>query len=125
MKKLRLACAILLALPLLVFGGNWFLQLFEVPCEGDSDGVRWLLLTRDGGLMTWISLGHVVIGVMLLVPRTRFLGGLLQLPISLGIVAFHGTMLPEGLGPGAAMLLMNLGVIAHRSAFVKLVAGST
>ena len=125
MQKIRLISALLLALPLLVFGLNWFLQFFDVPIQGDSEGVRWLAMTREGGLMTWISLSHVLIGAMLLVPRTRFLGALLQLPISLGIVAFHATMLPEGLGPGIFLLVLNLGVLAHRSAFVKLIAGST
>jgi putative oxidoreductase len=125
MKKIRLVSALLLAVPLLLFGLNWFLQFFDVPIQGDSEGVRWLAMTREGGLMTWISLSHVAIGAMLLVPRTRFLGALMQLPISLGIVAFHATMLPEGLGPGVVLLVLNLGVLAHRSAFARLLARST
>ena len=61
--------------------------------------------------MTWIALSHVAVGLMLLLPSTRFTGGLLQLPISLGIVAFHAEMHPAGLGPGVVMLVLNLVVL--------------
>lgn len=105
--------AILLALPLLAFGGNHFLHLFEVPDpEGAQAGVDVLQAMRDGGLMAPIAASHVVIGALLLVPATRFAAGLLQLPMSVGIVAFHVTMLPEGTGPGVVMLVLNAMVVA-------------
>lgn len=112
MAKLRLVCAVLLAVPLIVFGGNYFVQAFELP-EGDgSSGDLLLQSMRDGGLMTWIALSHVVVGVMLLLPPLRYAGALLQLPISLGMVAFHATMLPAGIGPAAVMLVLNVVVLA-------------
>lgn len=112
MSKVRLISAILLALPLFVFGGNDFVGLFELP-EGDgSAGDRLLEAMRDGGLMSYVALSHVLVAVLLVVPRLRFAGALLQLPISLGIVAFHATMLPAGLGPGIVMLVLNGLVLA-------------
>lgn len=108
MKHLKTLAAVLLALPLIVFGANEFLSYFELP-EGDgSQGDLLLRSMHDGGLMTWIALSHVVVGVLVLVPRTRFLGALVQLPITLGMLAFHATMLPAGVGMAAVMLVLNV-----------------
>jgi hypothetical protein len=126
MNKLRTLCAVLLALPLVVFGANYFLELFELEQPGASAGERLLISMRDGGLMGPIAVSHVLVGLMMLVPRLRFMGGLLQLPISLGIVAFHVTMMPAGLGLALLLLALNLGVLSERSRLLKLIApGST
>lgn len=126
MKKLRIVCAVLLALPLIVFGGNFFAELFPVDRTGESAGERLLSAMCDGGLMGAIAASHVLVGAMLLVPRLRFLGALLQLPITLGIVAFHASMMPAGLGVALVLLVLNLGVLSERSRILKLIApGST
>ncbi|MEM7309575.1 MAG: hypothetical protein AAF682_23065 [Planctomycetota bacterium] len=115
MQKIRNACALLLALPLIVFGGNDFVQLFELPLGDQTAGEQLLMTMREGGLMKVIASSHVLVGLFLLVPRLRFIGGLMQLPMSVGIVAFHGTMLPEGLPPAIGMLALNIGVVAERT----------
>ncbi|MEM7309576.1 MAG: hypothetical protein AAF682_23070 [Planctomycetota bacterium] len=120
MKKIRTSCAVLLALPLIVFGGNYFVQLFALPDAGESAGEQLLQSMRDGGLMTFIAASHVAVGFLLLVPRLRFAGALLQLPISLGIVAFHGSMLPEGLGVAIFLLVLNLGALADAKRIARL-----
>jgi hypothetical protein len=111
MKVLRVVSAVLLALPLLVFGGNYFVHLFPMPPGDGSTGDQLLQAMRQGGLMAPITLSHVVVAVLLL-PRTWFLGGLLQLPMSIGMAAFHATMLPAGLVTAVPLLLFNLGVLA-------------
>ena len=113
----------LLAIPLIVFGGNYFVHLFELPPGGDTDGEKLLQSMRDGGLMHAIAASHVLIGLMLLLPRTRFAGALLQLPMSLGILAFHFTMLPAGLGPAVVMLILNVGILADGSRLGALLSG--
>ena len=107
MKLAKTITAFLLALPLIVFGSNKFLNFMELPPGDGSQGDQLLQLMHEGGLMSWIALSHIVIGLLLLLPRTRFLGALLQLPISLGMVAFHATMLPGGTGMAAVMLALN------------------
>lgn len=92
MRKLRLAAAVLLALPLILFGGNYFVHVFSLPEAGEHPGEQLLQAIRDGGLMSWIALSHVIVGAMLLLPRLCFAGAPLQLPISLGILAFHLSM---------------------------------
>jgi hypothetical protein len=111
MTILRTVCAVLLALPLLVFGLNYFLHVFAMPSGGQSPGERLLDAMRAGGLMSAIAFSHIVIAVLLLWPRTRFVGALLQLPMTIGIVSFHATMLREGLPMAAILLLLNLGAL--------------
>jgi len=60
MKVLRIISAVLLALPLLVFGDNYFLHLFPMPPGDGSAGDQLLQAMRTGGLMTPIAFSHVV-----------------------------------------------------------------
>ncbi|MEX0287529.1 MAG: hypothetical protein AB3N14_00325 [Flavobacteriaceae bacterium] len=108
MKIVRLVSTFLLAIPLLVFGSNYFIEFLPNPPVVDSIGFDLLQMMRDGGLMTYVALSHVVIGILLLVPRTRFAGALLQLPISIGIVSFHMSMEPMGLLFGLVLLVLNI-----------------
>ena len=108
MKIIRLLSAILLALPLLVFGGNYFFHFFPMPPGDGSTGAELLQMMRDGGLMGSIAFSHIVIGILLLIPRTRTFGALMQLPLTIGIVFFHATMQPAGLAVAVVMLLLNL-----------------
>ena len=124
MQKVRLFAAVLLALPLIVFGSNYFLKLFPLP-EGDGNaGDQLLQSMRDGGLMSAVALSHVVIGVLLLIPQTRFAAAVLQLPISLGILAFHATMLPEGNGVAIFMVVLNLAIVADEKRLAQLLRAS-
>lgn len=121
MRAFRAICAWILALPLLIFGSNYFLHFFPLPAGNSDDGQRLLQAMRDGGLMTAIAFSHVVAGAMLVVPRTRFAGALLQLPMTIGITAFHVTMLPSGLLLAIPMLLLNLGALADATRLQNLV----
>jgi len=112
MNIVRAVSAVLLALPLLVFGGNYFLHVFELPTGDGLAGDQLLQAMRAGGLMSAVAISHIVVGALLLIPRTRFLGALLQLPVSIGIVAFHVTMMPAGLVTAIPLLLLNLGALA-------------
>ena len=109
MSTVRAIAAWLLAITLIVFGGNYFVNLFEMPePQGNQAGLDLLQAMRDGGLMTYVSISHVVAGVFLIIPSTRFAAALFQLHLTLGIVAFHETMLPEGRGIALGMLALNL-----------------
>jgi len=122
MKIVPMLSAVLLAIPLFVFGGNFFVNVFELPPGDGSVGADLLQSMYDGGLMGAIAFSHVVIAILLVVPRTRFLGALLQLPMSIGIVSFHATMLPAGLGVAVAMLVLNLGALAEPGRWRALLA---
>ena len=61
-------------------------------------------IIRGDGLMDWLAAGHLVLAILLLVPRTRFAAGFAQLPITVGIVAFNVTMFPSGVPLALGML---------------------
>lgn len=109
MKKLNLIAAILLALPLIIFGSNYFLDFLPFPDTADGNlGFEILKLMRDGGLMVFIALTHIILGILLLIPKTRFFAALMHLPLTIGIVCFHLTLEPMGLVVGLILLLLNL-----------------
>ena len=110
MEKAQLVASILLALILIGFGGAYLVgQVPPMEPKSDADlaGIELLVSMREGGLMLYISLSHVVVGIMLLVPRLRFAGALLQLPVTLGILALHVAMLPAGTPPALVLLVLN------------------
>ena len=55
MNRARIICAVLLAIPLIVFGGNYFVHVFDLPPGGASPGETLLQSMRDGGLMHAIA----------------------------------------------------------------------
>jgi len=120
--RIRVVAAVLFALPLIVFGANDFIHVFTLPPGDGSDGAQLLQAMRDGGLMTAIAASHVLVGALLLIPRTRFAAALAQISITLGIVAFHATMLPAGLGFALAMLTLNVLVLTDPCRLRSLVA---
>jgi len=112
MKWANLIAAALLAIPLIVFGGNYFVGFFEMPTGDGEQGDQLLQLMYQGGFMAWIAASHVIIGALLLVPRTRFAAAVVQLPITLGIFGFHVSMLPAGVVIALVLLLLNLAALA-------------
>jgi putative oxidoreductase len=104
----RLICAYLLAIPLIIFGANYFLHIFPLPPGDGSPGAALLQAMRDGHLMGFVAFSHVVAGVLLAVPQTRFLGAMLQLPMTIGIVSFHLAMQQSGLVMAIPMLILNV-----------------
>jgi hypothetical protein len=79
-------------------------------------------LIRDGGLMDWLAAGHLLLGILLLLPRTRFAAGVIQLPVTVGIVAFNASMYPRGVPLAIAMLVVNLGVVLNARDLRRLLA---
>lgn len=120
--RYRTVAAIVLALPLIVFGANYFLNLFPLPPLDDSPGSALLDAMRRGGLMSYVAGSHVATGALLLVGATRFVAGLLQLPITIGMVCFHLSMQPAGVAPAVVMLLLNLLVVADSARLRQLLS---
>ena len=124
MGRVRVLACTGLSIPLLGSAANHVLQLIEPPAGDEFLGAEMWRLMREGGLFAWVVLGHVVTGILLLTPRWRFIGALLQLPITLGIAAFNLTMFPPGITPALIMLALNLIALADPVALRALVASS-
>lgn len=122
MPSLQSVSAVLLSVPLVGSAANHAFGWFKPPMSDGSRGAQMWELIRGGGLMDWLAVGHLLLGVLLLVPRTRFAAGLVQLPITLGIVAFNATMYPRGVPLALGMLVVNLGVVLQPRDLRRLLA---
>ena len=116
--------AVILALPLIGSSVNHVFQVVQPPMDDGTQGAKMWQIIRDGGLMDWLAVGHLVLGALLLIPRTRFAAGVAQLPTTVGIVAFNVTMFPAGVLLAIGMLAVNLGVVLSRADLQRLVAKS-
>jgi hypothetical protein len=121
-RLLQTISATLLAVPLIGSAANHALKWVKPPMGDGSRGAQVWELIREGGLMDWLAVGHLLIGILLLVPRTRFAAGLVQLPITVGIVAFNVTMFPQGVALAVGMLVVNLGVVLQPRDLRRLLA---
>ena len=124
-RQLQTLSAVLLAVPLISSTINHWFQLVEPPMDDGSRGAQMWEMIRDGGLMNWLAVGHLLLGALLLLPRTRFAAGIVQLPITIGIVAFNVTMFHAGVALALAMLVVNLGVILRPQDLRRLLASPT
>lgn len=120
--RARIAAAMCLAIPLLGSAANFVFAFAEPPAGDEYLGAEMWRIMRDGGLFLWIVVGHAITGTMLLVPRWRFLGALIQLPITLGIAAFNVTLFPPGIVPALVMLLLNVVAVSDVERLRPLVA---
>ena len=123
-RHLQAVSAVLLSVPLIGSAANHVFKWAKPPMSDGSRGAQMWELIRDGGLMDWLAVGHLVLGILLLLPRTRFAAGLMQLPITIGIVAFNVTMFPRGIPLAIGMLVLNLGVVLTPRDLRRLLAPS-
>ena len=124
MRSLQAVSAVLLSVPLIGSAANHAFKWVDPPMSDGSRGAEMWELIRDGGLMDWLAVGHLLLGILLLVPRTRFAAGVMQLPITVGIVAFNVTMFPAGVALAIGMLVVNLGVVLEPRDLRRLLAPS-
>ena len=124
MRRLQALSALLLSVPLIGSAANHVFKWVKPPMSDGSRGAQMWELIRDGGLMDWLAVGHLLLGILLLVARTRFAAGVMQLPITIGIVAFNATMFPRGVALAIGMLVVNLCVVLQPRDLRRLLAPS-
>ena len=112
MKITGIVGSTLLALPFLFFGGIYFIHPPALPPAKGQPGFEMLHLMRENGLSIAVAVAHLVTGVLLVVPRTRFVGAILQLPVTLAIVSFHYFMERMGLPIASVLVLLNILALA-------------
>ncbi len=79
----------LLAILMLVFGLNKFFNFIPVTPPVDPTAQQFLGTMFTSYLFVVVALAEIVGGILLLLPKTRFLGWLVLLPIIFNIIAFH------------------------------------
>jgi len=79
----------LLALMMIVFGANKFLGFIEMPPPEGELAQRFMGAMFTTYLFKIVGLTQISGGVLLLIPKTAFIGLLFMLPIVVNIVGFH------------------------------------
>lgn len=88
-KKIQLIAKLLLALPMIIFGGNKFIGFIEVPPPEGETAMLFLGAMFSSYLVKLVGLIDIIGGLFLLIPKTAFIGYLCLLPIIINIVVFH------------------------------------
>jgi len=79
----------LLAILMLVFGLNKFFGFIPVEPPADPTAQSFMDAMFTTYLFVVVAIAEIVGGILLIVPKTRFLGWFLLLPVIFNIVAFH------------------------------------
>jgi len=79
----------LFGLHFIVFGLNKFLGFADVPPPEGEQAIAFLTAMFTTYLFKLVATTQIIGGILLLIPRTSFLGYLMLLPVVANIVAFH------------------------------------
>ena len=89
MKYLELGIKLFFALPLIIFGANKFLLFANTPPPEGETALMFIGTMFSTYLAKLVGIIEMLGGVLLLIPRTSFIGLLMLLPITVNIVGFH------------------------------------
>jgi len=87
--KIQKVIALFLAILMLVFGLNKFIGFIPIEPPSDPTAQKFLGTMFTTYLFKVVAAFEIVAGVLLVIPKTKFLGWLVLLPIIFNIVAFH------------------------------------
>ncbi|GMN06900.1 hypothetical protein MTsPCn5_22890 [Croceitalea sp. MTPC5] len=79
----------LLAILMVIFGLNKFLGFIPVEPPADPTAQSFMGAMFTSYLFIVVAIAEILGGILIAIPKTRFLGWLLLLPIVFNIVAFH------------------------------------
>jgi putative oxidoreductase len=105
MQKIKHIPAYLLAFVFVVFGANYFVHFMPMPpMEGDP--ATYFTLMAGSGYMTIVKILEILIGIMLILPKTRALALVLIAPIVVNVLLFE-VCIAKAPGIGVVLLLVN------------------
>lgn len=112
----------LFALHLIIFGLNKFLLFFMPPPPSDPQAQAFMMGMFGSYLGTLVGSIEIIGGILLLIPRTSFIGFLALLPIVVNIIGYHVAHDLPGNGIWIFTLLASCLIIyAEKHSFQKLV----
>ena len=124
-RHLPAAARFLMGLMFFVFGLNGFLQFIPQPTTPMPEGAAAFAgaLMKTGFMMPLVMGTQLIVGVFLLLNRFVPLALALIAPIIVGIVSFHLFLAPSTIGPGVAVLVLELYLAwSYRAAFRPMLA---
>ena len=120
-KILNIAIKTLLAAPFIIFGLNKFIGFADMPPPSDETAQMFLGAMFSSYLVKLVAIIEIGAGILILVPRTSFLGVILMLPVTVNIVGFHLFHDLPGNGIWIFSLIMQLAaLVIHKEQINKL-----
>jgi len=78
-----------LAIAMVIFGLNKFFGFIAVEPPADATAQSFMGAMFTSYLFVVVAIAEILGGILLVIPKTRFLGWLLLLPVIFNIVVFH------------------------------------
>ena len=121
MKCTKQIPAILLGVLFVAFGLAYFFDLMPKPEGLNANEISFMTLFASTGYLKFVKVLEVVVGFLLLVPKTRALGLILIAPIIVGIAAYE-FFIHGGPGIGLALLILNaFGIFLNREKYMSII----
>ena len=121
MQRIPTIARVLLALPFLLFGVNYFVPFLPQPTDIPPAAMAFAGAFASSGLMTFIKVIELASALALLANRGVPLALTLLAPIIVGITGFHAALEPSGLPIAVGLVVLEL-VLAwsYRGAFASM-----
>lgn len=112
MKIVKTILCVLFGLMMLNSGLNKFFNYMPMPPMPAEMMKVFEAFVTIKWLMPLIGLTEIVGGILFMFPKTRALGAIVILPITVGIILHNITFMPSGLIIGGILFLINIWIIA-------------
>ena len=110
-----------LALLMIVFGANKLLGFIDVPPPAGEDAQKFMGAMFTTYLFKLVAFTQILGGVLLMIPKTSFIGILMMMPIMANILGFHFAhdMIGNGLWIFTAVIFL-IAAFGYKDYFGKL-----
>ena len=120
--KLLHGIAILFGVAMVVFGANKLFPFLPMPPLTPEQQEIFNAFATIKWLMPQIGVGEIVGGLLVIFPKTRALGAIMLIPITIGILMHHLTLFRSDVLMAAIFFLVNLWIIwDHRNQYKHMI----
>lgn len=111
--KIILIASILFGLMMVNSALNKFFNYMPMPEMSEDVMTIFGALIQIGWLMPLVAFAEIIGGALIAIPKTRALGAVVILPITIGIFIHHLVHDVSGIAVGFVLLMINIWVIAE------------
>lgn len=110
MKKITIfTVCLLMGLMFINAGLNKLFQYIPMPADMPAGMVKMTeAMTSIGWLLPLVAIVEIIGGILFILPKTRLIGALVLLPITVGILMTHIYVAPSGLPVALILLIIQL-----------------
>jgi putative oxidoreductase len=105
--KIKIVLRIVLALILIIFGANKFLNFMPAPEFPEAAGNFWSALAKTGYMIPFIGATEIIVGLLLILNKWVGFALIVLAPIAVNMVLFHINLAPAAIGPAALVTILN------------------